>query len=79
MDPCSQTCAQVGGTCEDIAKSLIPHELPALLLDQMLHLKHITTQDISAFSTFLHHYLILNSHMKLLDVIRLFVIRLFLI
>lgn len=53
VDPCSQTCAQVGGTCKDIAKSLVPHELPALLLDQTLHLKHITPQDISAFSTFL--------------------------
>lgn len=53
VDPCSQTCAQVGGTCKDIAKSLVPHELPALLLDQTLHLKHITTQNNSAFSPFL--------------------------
>lgn len=31
--------AQVGGTCEDVAQMLIPHEFPASLLDQMLHLQ----------------------------------------
>ena len=30
--------AQVGGTCEDVAQTLVPHELPASLLDQVLHL-----------------------------------------
>lgn len=30
--------AQVGGTCEDVAQALIPHEFPASLLNQVFHL-----------------------------------------
>uniref|UniRef100_A0A3B3CU41 Uncharacterized protein n=1 Tax=Oryzias melastigma TaxID=30732 RepID=A0A3B3CU41_ORYME len=30
--------AQVGGAGEDVAQTLVPHELPASLLDQVLHL-----------------------------------------
>lgn len=30
--------AQVGGTGEDVAQTLIPHEFPTSFLDQMLHL-----------------------------------------
>ena len=33
-----EASAQVGGTCEDVAQTLIPHEFPASLMDQMLHL-----------------------------------------
>ena len=38
VHPRPQAGAQVGGTCEDVAQMLVPHELPASLLDQMLHL-----------------------------------------
>lgn len=37
-----QPGAQVGGAGEDVAQPLVPHELPAALLDQLLHLLHIT-------------------------------------
>lgn len=30
--------AQVGGTCEDVAKMLVPHKFPPSFLDQLLHL-----------------------------------------
>lgn len=30
--------AQVGGAGEDVAQALVPHELPATLLNQLLHL-----------------------------------------
>lgn len=33
-----ESCAQVGGASQDVAQPLVPHELPALLLDQALHL-----------------------------------------
>lgn len=36
---------QVGGTCEDVAQALIPHEFPASLLNQVFHLwKKIATK-----------------------------------
>lgn len=33
-----EASAKVGRTCEDVAQTLIPHELPASLLDQFFHL-----------------------------------------
>lgn len=39
MDPGPEPCAQVGGAGEDVTEVLIPHELPASLLDQTLHLR----------------------------------------
>lgn len=39
---CPEAGAQVGGTCEDVAQTFIPHEFPASLLDQMLHLWDMT-------------------------------------
>ena len=38
--------AQVGGTGEDVAQVLVPHEFPAPLLDQMLHLVGVTRQRV---------------------------------
>lgn len=38
MDPGPEACAQVRGAGEDVAEPLVPHELPASLLDQTLHL-----------------------------------------
>lgn len=46
VDPRPQTSAQVGGTREDIAEPLVPHELPALLLDQTLHLRQSIGVDV---------------------------------
>ena len=34
----TQASAQVAGTGEDVAEMLIPHELPALLADVLLHI-----------------------------------------
>lgn len=42
--------AQVGGTCEDVAQTLIPHEFPASLLDQMLHLWDINDNSCAVSS-----------------------------
>ena len=39
VDPGPEPCAQVGGAGEDVTEVLIPHELPASLLDQTLHLR----------------------------------------
>lgn len=39
VDPGPEPCAQVGGTGEDVTEPLVPHKLPAFLLDQMLHLR----------------------------------------
>lgn len=39
VDPGPEPCAQVGGAGEDVAEPLVPHELPAFLLDQKLHLR----------------------------------------
>lgn len=46
MDPGPEPSAQVGGAGEDVTKPLIPHKLPASLLDQTLHLRgrEIATQ-----------------------------------
>lgn len=39
MDSSPESCPQVGGAGEDVTEPLVPHELPASLLDQMLHLR----------------------------------------
>lgn len=39
MHTSPETSAEVRGAGEDVAQTLIPHELPASLLNQMLHLK----------------------------------------
>lgn len=39
MHTSPEPSAKVGGAGEDVAQSFIPHELPASLLNQMLHLK----------------------------------------
>ena len=39
VDPGPEPCAQVRGAGEDVTEPLVPHELPASLLDQTLHLK----------------------------------------
>lgn len=36
--------AQVGGAGEDVAQALVPHELPATLLDELLHLGDVTSK-----------------------------------
>lgn len=41
VDPGPESCAQVGGAGEDVTELLAPHELPASLLDQTLHLREI--------------------------------------
>lgn len=38
VDSCAQPRAQVGGTGQHVAQALVPHELPAPLLDQPFHL-----------------------------------------
>lgn len=38
MHACTKACAQVRRAGEDITQMLIPHELPAFLLNQPLHL-----------------------------------------
>lgn len=53
---CPEASAQVGGTREDVAQMLVPHELPASLLDQMLHLWEETRCDQSRVkSNFMQH------------------------
>lgn len=44
VDPSSEPCAQVGGAGEDVAEPLVPHELPASVLDQTLHLEGRQTE-----------------------------------
>lgn len=47
VDPSPEPRAQVGGAGEDVTEPLVPHELPAPLLDQTLHLRgreSVTTQ-----------------------------------
>lgn len=39
VDPSPEPSAQVGGAGEDVTEPLVPHELPASLLDQTLHLR----------------------------------------
>ena len=38
MYSCSKSSAQVRWTGQDVSQTLIPHELPATLLDQPFHL-----------------------------------------
>lgn len=38
VDPGPETCAQVGWAGQDVTQVLVPHELPASLLNEMLHL-----------------------------------------
>lgn len=51
---CPEACAQVGGTCEDVAQMFVPHKFPASLLDQMLHLWDVTRYDQSHKTMSLH-------------------------
>lgn len=51
-----EASAEVGRTCEDVAQTLVPHELPASLLDEFLHLRRKMVwkeveQDESPFET----------------------------
>lgn len=44
----SEASAQVGGAGQDVAKALVPHELPASLLNQPLNLPHSRDQIYNA-------------------------------
>lgn len=46
---CSEASAKVRRTSENVAQSLIPHELPASLLDQFLHLHRKVIRKKKAF------------------------------
>lgn len=41
-----ESSAQVGGAGEDVTQVLVPHELPASLLDQLLHLEDGRTREL---------------------------------
>lgn len=59
MDTGPESSSQVGGARQDVAEPLVPHELPASLLDQPLHLRweEVGGRGVSLNATAQQHFI----------------------